>query len=174
MACFAQLDENNIVINVIVVDDKELLDSDGNPQESIGIAFCQKILGESNKWVQTSNTGAFRKNYARVGEMYDVARDAFRDITPPFPSWVLNETTCMWEAPIPYPTDARLYQWDETNKTWKDTTPPSPFPSWTFNNGKWNPSIPYPTDGKKYRWDEKTLSWAPIVPILDGKPPEVI
>lgn len=174
MAYFAQLDENNIVINVTVVDDKDILDSDGNPQESLGIAFCQELLGENTKWVQTSQTGSFRKNYAKIGEIYDVARDAFRDINPPFPSWILDETTCRWEAPIPYPTDNKNYQWDETTKTWIDTTPPRPFSSWEFNNGRWEAPIPYPTDGKRYRWEEKTLSWIELVPILDGKPPEVI
>lgn len=144
MACFAQLDENNIVINVTAVDDKDILDSDGNFQESLGIVLCQMLMGENTKWVQTSETGSFRKNYAKIGEVYDAERDAFMDANPPFPSWVLNETTCKWEPPVPYPTDGRLYQWDETNKTWKDTTPPSPFPSWSFNSNRWEAPIPYP------------------------------
>ena len=174
MAYFAQLDENNIVINVTVVDDKDILDSDGNPQESLGITFCQKILGEDTRWVQTSQTGEFRKNYAKINEIYDVARDAFREINPLFPSWILNEMTCRWEAPIPYPTDGKIYRWNETDKTWENATPPSPFPSWEFNNGRWEAPILYPTDGKRYRWEEKTLSWIELVPVLDGKPPEVI
>ena len=142
MAYFAQLDENNIVINVTVVDDKDILDSDGNPQESLGIAFCQKILGEDTRWVQTSQTGEFRKNYAKIGEIYDVKRDAFREVNPPFLSWVLNETTCKWEAPTPYPTDGKKYKWEESIKAWKDITPPSPFPDPTFTLPKL--SVPAP------------------------------
>jgi hypothetical protein len=174
MAHFAQLDYNNIVINVIVVEDKELLNENNEEQESLGVTFCQKLLGENTRWIQTSDTAVFRKNYARVGEIYDVKRDAFRETNPPFTSWILNETTCKWEAPTPYPNDGKKYQWEESTKTWKDITPPSPFPSWQLNNGRWKAPIPYPTDGKEYRWNEKTVSWSAIEPILDGNKPKVI
>jgi hypothetical protein len=174
MAHFSQLDQSNTVINLTKINNENLLDENGIESEIVGIDFCKKIFGENTTWIQTSYNAKIRKNHPGVGYTYDHSRDAFIPPKPNFPSWTLDETTCRWEAPIPYPTDGKRYQWDETNKTWKDTTPPSPFPSWTFNNGKWNPPVPYPTDGKRYQWDEKTLSWAPIVPILDGKPPEVI
>jgi len=109
MAHFAQI-ENNIVTNVIVVDNNNCLDEQGNESEAIGIQFCADLLGGT--WVQTSYNGNIRKNYAGIGATYDTNRDAF--IAPqPYPSWVLDEDTCIYEAPIPYPTDDLIYSWDE-------------------------------------------------------------
>jgi hypothetical protein len=117
MAHFAQLDENNIVQNVIVVSNNDCLDADGNESESLGIEFCKKLLGTNTKWVQTSYNGNFRKNYAGIGYTYDSARDTF--IPPkPYKSWILVEETCQWTAPIPYPNDGKMYYWDETVKNW--------------------------------------------------------
>jgi hypothetical protein len=115
MAHFAQLDENNIVTQVIVVNNNELLDENGVEQESKGIAFCQSLLG--GIWKQTSYNGNMRKNYAGIGFTYDADRDAF--ISPsPFNSWVLNEETCRWEAPTPMPQDGKMYSWDENTVSW--------------------------------------------------------
>jgi len=115
MAHFAQLDENNVVTQVIVVSNNELLDENEVEQESKGIAFCQSLLG--GNWIQTSYNGNFRKNYAGVGFYYDESRDAF--ISPkPFDSWILNEDTCRWESPIPYPNDDKLYTWNEETVSW--------------------------------------------------------
>lgn len=115
MAHFAQLDENNIVTQVIVVSNNELLDENGVEQESKGIAFCQSLLG--GNWVQTSYNGNMRKNYAGIGFTYDADRDAF--IPPkPFNSWVLNEDTCRWDAPTPMPQDEKMYRWDEDTVSW--------------------------------------------------------
>jgi hypothetical protein len=115
MAHFAQLDENNIVTQVIVVSNNELLDENGVEQESKGIAFCQSLLG--GNWKQTSYNGNMRKNYAGIGFTYDATRDAF--ISPsPFNSWVLNEDTCRWESPTPMPTDGKMYSWDENTVSW--------------------------------------------------------
>jgi hypothetical protein len=114
MAHFAEIDENNQVIRVIVINDNELLD-DGIESENKGILFCQFLFG--GNWLQTSYNGNIRKNYAGVGFTYDVERDAF--ISPkPFPSWVLNENTCQWETPIPYPDDGEFHYWDETTTQW--------------------------------------------------------
>lgn len=116
MAHFAQLDENNVVTQVIVVHNNELLDN-GVESEAKGIAFCQSLFGADTTWVQTSYSGSIRKNYAGVGFSYDAQRDAF--IPPqPFPSWTLNESTCRWEAPTPYPTDGKVYRWDEASLSW--------------------------------------------------------
>lgn len=117
MAHFAQLDENNIVINVIVT----------RQEDENEFAQIQETLG--NKYVQTSyNTFAgvhklgkapLRKNFASIGFTYDAERDAF---IPPknYPSWVLNEETCQWEAPIPKPPDSPIgiWIWDEESLSW--------------------------------------------------------
>ena len=114
MAHFAELDENNVVTQVIVVVNEELLEN-GVESEAKGIAFCQSLFG--GNWVQTSYNGTICKNYAGIGFTYDQGRDAF--IAPkPFASSVLNEETCQWEYPIPRPTDGKFYKWDEPTLSW--------------------------------------------------------
>jgi len=116
MAHFAQLDDNNVVTQVIVVANEELL-LDGVESEDKGVIFCKSLFGENTKWKQTSYNGNIRKNYAGIGYDYDASRDAF--IAPqPYPSWILNEDTCRWEAPVPYPTDDKMYSWDEATTSW--------------------------------------------------------
>ena len=114
MAHFAQLNEQNIVTQVIVVANEELLEN-GTESESKGIEFCQSLFG--GDWKQTSYNGNIRKNYAGIGHTYDAQKDAF---IPPkhFPSWILVEETCQWGAPIPYPDDGKLYNWDESVVSW--------------------------------------------------------
>ena len=115
MAHFAQLDENSVVLQVIVVNNSECLDENGIESEAVGVAFCQSLLG--GNWKQTSYNGTIRKNYAGAGYTYDSGRDAF--IPPkPYASWLLNETTCLWDSPIAYPTDGKKYQWDEPTTSW--------------------------------------------------------
>jgi len=117
MAHFAKIDENNVVLEVIVVHNNELIDETGNENESKGIAFCKSLFGWNTNWVQTSYNGTIRKNYAGIGYTYDAGRDAF--IAPqPFPSWVLNEDNCIWEAPTPKPNDGKFYRWDEATTSW--------------------------------------------------------
>jgi hypothetical protein len=114
MAHFAKLDENNIVIEVNVVNNEAL---DSTNEEASGIAFLTEWSGGYTSWKQTSYNGNFRKNYAGIGFTYDSVRDAF--IPPkPFNSWLLNEDTCLWEAPTPYPTDGKIYNWDEATTSW--------------------------------------------------------
>jgi hypothetical protein len=116
MAHFAQLDENNTVIQVIVVHNNELM-LDGEENETRGVVFCKSLYGEETRWKQTSYNGTFRKNYAGFGYAYDATRDAF--IPPkPYNSWTLNETTCLWESPTPYPTDGQPYIWNEETTSW--------------------------------------------------------
>ena len=115
MAHFAKIDENNIVTSVVVVDNKDTADAAGVEKEHIGAAHLEKILGGT--WKQTSYNGNFRKNYAGIGYSFDEQRNAF--IPPkPFSSWILNETTCQWEAPVAMPNDGQMYSWDENIQNW--------------------------------------------------------
>ena len=124
MAHFAELDGNNIVLRVVVVDDAH---------EEDGENWCEEFFG-ANNWKQTSyNTHAgvhyaanshtpdggitLRKNYAGIGYSYDPVLDAF--IPPqPFPSWLLDEDTCLWDSPVPKPGDGNLYRWNESTQSW--------------------------------------------------------
>jgi hypothetical protein len=110
MAHYAFLDESSIVTEVIVgIDETELID-DLDTETWYG-----NFRGQTCK--RTSYNANIRKNYAGIGYLYDPIRDAF--IPPkPFPSWVLNETTCQWEAPVPYPTDYKDYEWNEETCNW--------------------------------------------------------
>lgn len=121
MAHFAQLDENNAVLQVIVVHNNELING-GVESEAKGIAFCQSLF-PGTRWVQTSYNANFRKNYAGQGYVYDLSLDGF--IPPqPYSSWVLDEQTCQWEAPVPYPNDGKPYYWDEATQTWIEIVAP--------------------------------------------------
>lgn len=115
MAHFAEIGLNNTVLRVIVVHNNECLDENGQESEAKGAEFCRGLFGGT--WVQTSYNGTIRKNFAGQGFTYDSQRDAF--IPPkPFASWVLNETTCRWDAPTPYPNDGKRYRWDEETTSW--------------------------------------------------------
>lgn len=115
MSHFAQIDDNNIVIQVIVAE-QDFIDTG--------------IVGDPSRWIQTSyNTiggvhlqggTPLRKNYAGVGYSYDPVRDAFIPPKPEYQSWVLNEDTCQWEPPVPYPTDGKIYIWEEALQEWKE------------------------------------------------------
>lgn len=120
MAHFAQLDENNVVLQVIVVNNSDIM-VDGQESEAKGIAFCQSLFGPNTRWVQTSYNGNIRKRYAGVGYSFDEQRDAF--IPPqPYPSWTLDPETCDWVAPIPMPNDGDWYMWDESTQSWVKVT----------------------------------------------------
>jgi hypothetical protein len=116
MAYFAKLDENNVVLEVHAIDNNELL-QDGIESEAKGIQFLIDWSGGYTNWKQTSYNRRIRKNYAGIGYTYDATRDAF---IPPqsFPSWILNEETCLWEAPVAMPTDGQFYNWDEETLSW--------------------------------------------------------
>ena len=122
MAHFAKLGVGNIIEKV------EVVSNDVATTEQVGVDFLNNLYGTRDVWKQTSyNTFAgvhkldgtpFRKNFAGVGYTYDQTRDAF--IPPkPFNSWILNETTCRWDAPIEHPDDGQRYNWNETNQTWE-------------------------------------------------------
>jgi len=121
MAHFAKLGVGNIIEKV------EVVSNDIATTEQAGVEFLQNLYKDRAVWKQTSyNTHGgihkldgtpFRKNYAGIGYTYDQTRDAF---IPPktYNSWILNETTCLWEAPVAYPTDGQRYNWNETNQSW--------------------------------------------------------
>ena len=118
MAHFAELDENNVVLQVIVVHNNELI-VEGQELEYKGIDFCESLFGHRN-WVQTSYNGNMRHNFAGQGYIYDKVNDAFY-APQPYASWSLDENF-IWQAPVPYPEDAsedKIYEWDEENLTWK-------------------------------------------------------
>jgi hypothetical protein len=117
MAHFAELDNNNVVTQVIVVHNNELLEN-GVESENKGVNFLASLFGH-NRWKQTSYNNNFRKNYAGIGYKYDEGMDAF--IAPqPFPSWTLDTTTCRWKAPTEYPSDGKVYVWDENTLSWTE------------------------------------------------------
>ena len=121
MAHFARLNETNTVIAVEVVNNEVITDIDGNEQEQVGVAFLTQHNGGVGWYKQTSYNGTFRKNYAGVGYTYDSTRDAF--IPPqPYNSWTLNEDTCQYDSPVPYPTDDKRYTWDEETTNWLEVT----------------------------------------------------
>jgi hypothetical protein len=126
MAHFAEIDENNIVTRVLVV---------GDDQEDRGQEFLADDLGLGGIWKKTSyNTQGgvhtlggtpFRKNYAGIGYSYDETLDAF--IPPkPYASWLLNEETCNWNAPVEMPVEeGKFYVWDEDTTSWVEFVPPA-------------------------------------------------
>lgn len=116
MAHYAFLDENNIVTDVIVgIDENEIID--GLTPEEIYADF------KGQACVRTSYNGSIRKNYAGKGYIYDVERDAF--IAPaPYPSWILDEETCQWQAPVLKPTDNQRYYWIDIQQKWSTSVLP--------------------------------------------------
>jgi len=116
MSHFAELDENNIVLRVLVVDN-EITTIDDVEIEQRGIDYLSDLIPDSGTWVQTSYNGNTRNEYAGIGMIYDTGRDAF--VHPqPFPSWTFNEDTLSWDPPTPYPDDGNEYVWDEDTTSW--------------------------------------------------------
>jgi hypothetical protein len=112
MAHYAFIDENNFVTEVITGKDETELIEGLTPEEWYG-----NFRNQTCK--RTSYNGNYRKNYAGIGYTYDPERDAF--IAPqPFTKWILNEDTCRWEAPIPYPTDGLIYVWNDNQGEWEE------------------------------------------------------
>jgi hypothetical protein len=124
MAHFAELDTNNVVINVLKISNDTINDLPFPESESVGIQFLQNLSGESKNWKQTSYNNNFRKNYAQIGGTYDPTNDAFIS-KKIYPSWTLNTETFKWEAPIPKPTGEIIgdvnvlgYGWNEEVGYW--------------------------------------------------------
>ena len=127
MSHFAKIDKDNIVQEVHVVDNENVLNNQGVEQESIGIAYLNKIHPGGGTWVQTSYNENFRHKYAGTGDTYDKVNDVF--IEPqPFPSWTLDENFD-WQPPVAEPEDNKMqedgsrkgyYQWNETKQIWEE------------------------------------------------------
>ena len=116
MSHFAQLDKNNIVIQVLVGDDSFTNEGYDWFVENFGGVWI-KTSYNTRGGVHILGGTPLRKNYSEVGYSYDLTRDAF--IAPkPYPSWLLDEATCRWQAPTPYPTDDKIYRWDEATTSW--------------------------------------------------------
>lgn len=176
MAHFAQLNENNIVVQVIVVNNNDIIDDTGKESEQKGIEFCKELFGSDTRWVQTSYNNNFRVRFAGVGSLYREDLDAF---IPEkfFPSWILNLETFNWEPPIPKPnsilTDSFFtdFYWNEESISWKSFTINSPYPSWIFDEETKNwiapTHKPFPeeteTEYIDYEWNETNLTWEQIV-----------
>lgn len=108
MAHFAEIDANNVVLQVVTLD---------NAHEIGGAEYLAYDLRLGGSWIQTSYNGTIRKNFAGTGYTYDATRDAF--IPPkPFPSWVLDEATCRWGAPVAMSVGVQMCQWDEGTLSW--------------------------------------------------------
>ena len=115
MAHFAKLGAGNIVERV------EVVSNDIATTEQAGADFLNNLYGTRDVWKQTSYNGNIRKNFASINYQYDQTRDAF---IPPklFNSWVLNEETCLWEAPVAFPDDGKEYKWNEETQQWDEIT----------------------------------------------------
>jgi hypothetical protein len=115
MAHFAELDNNNIITQVVVINNKEV------PDEVTGIEFCKSLYGENTNWIQTSYNRNIRKNFAGIGYTYDPTADHF--FAPqPYPSWILD-ADAKWQAPVPRPIEEeKLFIWDESTLSWKEVT----------------------------------------------------
>ena len=125
MAYFAKLGTGNIVENVISINNSVITDANGVEQEQLGNDFINKLYNTRDVWKQTSYNNNIRKNFAGIGYHYDQQRDAF--IAPkPFNSWILNESTCRWEAPVAKPTaeleENQYYSWNESIINWEIKT----------------------------------------------------
>lgn len=156
MAHFAELDEDDIVIRVLVVRNEDILDEQGEESEEAGIAHLLSILPESGPWVQTSYNDNFRVRYAGIGMRYYRDHDGFGEPGPPedFPSWVLDEQSLTYVPPQPMPVepapDAHLWAWDEPTTSWvAQEIPP-----------------PEPLDGHEWTWSSQ-FGWVPV-PLEDA------
>jgi hypothetical protein len=139
MAHWAKIGDNNIVLQVTVGDNND-------PNGDEGYQWLIDNLGGT--WLRTSYNATIRKNFAGIGYTYNDELDAF--IPPkPFASWILDEETCQWAAPISYPTDQNVYAWDEAIKDWVIDE----------NANLLTNIAPYPTDGGVYAWDEDAQDW---------------
>jgi hypothetical protein len=118
MAYFAKLGTGNIVEQVISINNVVITDANGVEQEQLGVDFINKLYNTNDVWKQTSYNNNIRKNYAGIGYTYDSQRDAF--IAPkPYNSWILNEDTCIWEAPVALPDTENRYTWNEEILNWE-------------------------------------------------------
>lgn len=176
MAHFAKLETvdgvANVVTNVIVVANADTADASGVEKEYIGAAWLERTLG--GVWKQTSYNNSFRRKYAGVGYTYNSDIDAF--VPPkPFPSWIFNEETANWDAPVARTYEQQDHIWDESTLSWipqpapdpleSYDKPPPPFKTWIWNEEtfRWDPPVPYPETDVQMRWDDGEQNWVELV-----------
>lgn len=185
MAHFAQVDQNNIVLQVIVVNNDALNNLPFPESEPVGVEFCRSLYGADTNWVQTSYNNKFRKRFAGIGYTYNVQGDAFVKPKPVIFDYFVLDSNYEWVPPVPMPDDNWVFGWgkfeqDADGNTYDYTkvlldqgvTDPNllwnrmnkPYPSWSPDPTRtyWLPPVQCPTDGKAYRWDEATLSWVEV------------
>ena len=179
MAHFAEIDDSALVeggyevLRIVVVGDADTCNDSGEEDESVGAAFLTDLLPGSGPWIQVSYTThygkragdepGFRGNYPGTACLWrpDLNGDEGAFIPrKPYPSWILNTTTWVYDAPVAHPVDGLgpSYEWDEDGQEWVHNPP---HPSWTFNAETlaYDPPKPHPDDGRAYDWNEATGNW---------------
>ena len=138
MSHFAEIKDG--IVTQVIVAEQDFIDTLNIPSDWVQTSYNTKGGKHYNPETNEEDSGTpLRKNYAGIGYTYDANRDAFY-APQPYPSWLLNETTCWWESPVAYPDDGKLYKWNEDNKQW----------------------VAYPDDGKMYEWDEENTQWVEV------------
>jgi hypothetical protein len=124
MAHFAKLDKDNNVLEVLVVNNEDIINEQGDESEELGIKFLADLTGHDS-WKQSSFNFNFRKNHASQGYVYDEDLDAFYNPVPPYESWTFDSVDCYWKAPVPYPLSKeemedseQFYQWSDLTQEW--------------------------------------------------------
>jgi hypothetical protein len=172
MAHYATLNDENIVTSIFVGKDENNLEPNITDWEDFYRAKRTSYntrggvyYNPNSSQPHLNQSKAFRKNYAGIGYTYDEQRDAF--IPPqPYPSWVLDEFSCLWNSPIAHPDNGHIpsyylpyhgYYWNEECTNWSLN---KPFPSWQVSiEGYYISPIPHPNDGNLYYWSEDTILW---------------
>ena len=174
MAHFAELDENNVVLRVLVIDNNEMT-VDGVENEQLGIDFLNDHYPESGTWIQTSYNGKIRGQFAGAGAIYLPDRDLFQYGEKPYPSWTLDDDG-IWRPPESANEWLAGYNWDENSLSF--VKPDKPHPSWTWiddetHSGGWYAPVPHPWEGiapeeleekgfdisTEPEWNEETQKW---------------
>ncbi len=165
MAHFAEVDESNIVLRIVVLSNTEIADGRfaSGESEQKGIDFLNNLFPDSKTWVQTSYNENFRGKYARIGGTYDKDLDKFIPIKP-FDSWVWNDSENNWDAPVQPQPVGQI--WNEEKGEWEIPEKPSDVPpswEWDSTNGGWIPpdgiGVPEFEEGKIKEWDEENRQW---------------
>jgi len=163
LAHFAELDENNIVLQVVVVGNADTADENGVEDAAIGVTFLNNIYSDSGAWLQTSYNGNLRGRYAGIGDSYNPDEDIFHGQAP-YPSW--TRTGTVWNPPV---EEVPGHYWNEENQTWDRPVAPFDDSVWTVTGelGYWAPPVEYPgttnADGTfsapYFEWDQVTGEW---------------
>lgn len=165
MAHFAELDNDNVVLRVIVINNAELLDENGVESEARGREFCKSLYGENTNWIQSSYNASFRGMHAEAGGRYHADIDKFTPKAPEgYPSFVLDMTKLRWVPPKPEPTDGYGYFWDEEHLLWmRFTSKPRPDNDnlylWNKHTEEWEQISIYNYQDRNYVWDPVTKNF---------------